>query len=532
METYDYIVVGGGSAGCTVTSRLVEAGKSVLLLESGPRDNHPYIHIPATFVRVHGTARTWMYKSAPEPQLRGREVFVPQGRTLGGSSSVNAMIYIRGQAEDYDDWRRAGCTGWGFADVLPFFRKSEGNERLSGPLHGTEGPLKVSDARHRHPLSAAFIKAAQEVGVPYNDDFNGAAQAGVGYFQTTTHRERRASSAATYLRAVLGNPRLKVVTNAHVLGIVLENGAAVGVRTRHDNGQETEARVREEVVLSAGALSTPKLLMLSGIGPAAHLSELGIPVVRDLAGVGENFQDHLAASVYGQTRENISLLGNDRGVRALRHGLAYLALRRGLLTSNVVESGGFVDTTGQGRWGRGRPDVQFHVVPNLVGDVDRLPPAGHGISINPCDLRPKSRGTVRLSSREPAEPIVLNARYLSAPEDMATLVRGVRLARKILRAPSLAQLVSHEILPAREDEVADEVIEDHVRTVAKTVYHPSGTCRMGNDDLAVVDPSLRVRGVPRLRIADISIMPSIVSGNTNAPAIMIGERCADFILRD
>ncbi|HSI40722.1 MAG TPA: GMC family oxidoreductase N-terminal domain-containing protein [Xanthobacteraceae bacterium] len=524
-EVYDYIVVGGGSAGCAVTCRLIEAGKSVLLLEAGPKDNHPYIHIPATFIRVHGSARTWMYKSAPEPELNGREVYVPQGRTLGGGSSVNAMIYIRGQAEDYDDWRRAGCTGWGFDDVLPFFRRSEGNERLAGPLHGTDGPLKVSDGRHRHPLSAAFVKAAQEAGIPYNDDFNGAAQAGVGYFQTTTFAERRASSAATYLRSVRGNPRLTVVTNAHVLGLILENGAAVGVRTRHDNGQETQARVREEVILSAGALSTPKILMLSGIGPAAHLSELGIPVVRDLAGVGENFQDHLAASVYGQTRENISLLGNDKGLKALRHGLAYLAFRRGLLTSNVVESGGFVDTAGQGR-----PDIQFHVVPNLVGDVDRLAPAGHGISINPCDLRPKSRGTVRLGGRAPEAPIVLNARYLSAPEDLATLVRGVRLARRILRAPSLARLVSHEILPSREDEAPDHVIEDHVRTVAKTVYHPSGTCRMGTDELAVVDPALRVRGVPRLRVADISIMPSIVSGNTNAPAIMIGERCADFVL--
>jgi len=526
METYDYIVVGGGSAGCTVTSRLVEAGKSVLLLESGPKDNHPYIHIPATFIKVHGTARTWLYRTAPEPQLNGRQVYVPQGRTLGGGSSVNAMIYIRGQAQDYDDWRAAGCTGWGYEDVLPFFRKAEGNERLSGPLHGTDGPLKVSDARHRHPLSAAFLRAAQEVGLPYNDDFNGASQEGVGYFQTTTFAERRASSAATYLRAVRGNKLLKVVTNAHVLGLVLENGAAVGVRTRHDNGQEIETRVREEVILSAGALSTPKILMLSGIGRAEHLTEFGIPVRCDLRGVGENFQDHLSASVYGQTREEISLLGNDKGLKALRHGLSYIAFRHGLLTSNVVESGGFVDTAGTGR-----PDVQFHVVPNLVGDVDRLPPGGHGISINPCDLRPKSRGTVRLGGKDAGDPAVLNGNYLSATEDMATLVRGVRLARRILRAPSLAKLLSHEIAPAREEDVPDSIVEDHIRTVAKTVYHPAGTARMGTDELAVVDPTLRVRGVPRLRVADISVVPSIVSGNTNAPAIMIGERCADFILR-
>jgi choline dehydrogenase len=525
VETFDYIVVGAGSAGCAVACRLVQAGKSVLVIESGPKDDHPFVHVPATFIKLFGTERMWQYKTEPETFVGGREMYVPQGRTLGGGSSVNAMIYIRGQPQDYDDWREAGCPGWGWEDVLPVFRRSEGNQRLSGELHGSDGPLKVSDARYRHALSVAFVAAAQEIGLPYNDDFNGRRQAGVGFYQTTTFSGRRGSTVATYLRSVRGSRRLQVMTDAHVLTVVIKDGAATGVRVRRANGQVQEYTSAGEVIVSAGALSTPKVLMLSGIGPAGHLADLGIPAARDLPGVGRNFQDHLTASVYGRTRERISLLGADRGLAAARHGLQYLAFRGGLLTSNVIESGGFVDTTGGNR-----PDVQIHVTPTLVGDVDRPPPEGHGITINPCYLRPRSRGTVTLRSGDPMDPIVLNAQFLSAPEDLATLVRGVKLARRILRAPSLAKLIERELLPSAADEVADAVLEEHIRTVTKTVFHPAGTCRMGTDDGAVVDPELRVRGVGRLRVADGSIMPLLVSGNTNAPCIMIGERCADFVL--
>lgn len=526
MDTHDFIVIGAGSAGCALAARLVQAGKRVLLLEAGPADNHPYIHIPGTFVRVHGTCRTWMYKTEAEPFVNGRQVYIPQGRTLGGGSSVNAMIYIRGQAEDYEQWRDAGCPGWGWQDVLPVFRRSEANARLGGELHGQGGPLKVSDPRHRHPLSEAFVSAAQQAGVPLSHDFNGPRQEGVGFYQTTTADGRRASSAATYLRAVRHSPLLKVLTGMHVTRLLLEGRRVVGVEARSQAGALQRFACNAEVILSAGAIASPKILLLSGIGPLQHLHDMGIPPVLDLDGVGRNFQDHLSASVYGQTREPISLLGHDKGLKALSHGWQYLARRQGLLASNVVESGGFVDTRGCGR-----PDVQYHVVPALVGDVDRLPPAGHGISVNPCALRPKSRGRLLLRSRDPFDPVSLRANYLSDPDDMLTLIAGVRLAQKIMRAPALARLLSGPLLLADRDDVPEQDYADYVRSVAKTVFHPAGTCKMGSDAQAVVAADLRVRGIDGLRVADASVMPSIVSGNTNAPSIMIGERCADFILQ-
>ncbi|MGO4004913.1 MULTISPECIES: GMC family oxidoreductase [Pseudomonas] len=525
METFDYIVIGAGSAGCALSARLAQAGKQVLLLEAGPADNHPYVHIPGTFIRVHGTRRTWMYRTEPEPHVNQREVFIPQGRTLGGGSSVNAMIYIRGQAEDYEEWKNAGCQGWGWSDVLPVFRRCEANARLGGQLHGQQGPLKVSDPRHKHFLSRAFVTAAVEAGVPATDDFNGARQEGAGFYQTTTADGRRASSAVSYLRPLRKNPNLKVMTGIHVSRLQFDGLRVVGVQAQDEAGRGLSFRARGEVIVSAGAIASPKLLMLSGIGPREHLQAMGIDVRVDAPEVGENFQDHLSASVYAQTRQPSSLLGHDRGLRAIGHGLKYLATRHGLLSSNVVESGAFVDATGCGR-----PDVQFHVVPALVGDIDRMPPAGHGISVNPCALRPRSRGRLRLKSADPLAQVALNANYLSDPEDMRTLVAGVKLARKILRAPALANVVERMLMLPESDDVPDTVFEDYVRTVAKTVFHPAGTCRMGSDAAAVVDPTLRVRGVQGLRVADASIMPTIVSGNTNAPCIMIGERCADFIL--
>ncbi len=526
MQGYDYIVIGGGSAGCVITQRLVAAGKGVLLLEAGKPDNHPFIHIPGTFVRVIGSHRTWMYRSEDEPGLKGRPMHVPQGRTLGGGSSVNAMIYIRGQHEDYDHWAEQGAEGWGWDDVLPVFRRAEANQRLAGPWHGTEGMLRVSDTRHRHPLSYAFIRAAQEAGVPYTDDFNGARQEGAGFFQTTTMEGRRGSTAATYLASVRGRPNLTIRTEATIEAITVENGAATGVRFRTPDGGTHQAAAREEVILCAGGIGSPKVLQLSGIGPAAHLAEHGIDLRRDLPGVGENYQDHISAPVYGQTREAVSLLGHDRGWRSIRHGLEYILTRSGLLSSNIVEAGAFVDTGGAGR-----PDVQIHLTPTLVGDVHRPAPPGHGITINPCILRPTSRGTVRLRSASVQDPVVLRTNALGTEEDIATLVRGVKLSRRILRAPSLARIIEREILPSAAEDVSDDVLADHARTVAKTVFHPVGTCRMGRDGMAVVDPQLRVHGVPRLRVADASVMPTLVSGNTNAAAVMIGERCADFLLR-
>lgn len=524
MKSYDYIIAGGGSSGCVLANRLVTAGKSVLLLEAGPADNTPYIHIPATFVKVLGTKRTFMYATEPEPGANNRVLVVPQGRTLGGGSSVNAMIYIRGQPQDYDTWRDLGCEGWGYEDVLPVFRRSEDNEVLADDYHGTGGLLKVSEARFRHPISRAFVKAAQQVGLAYSHDFNGARQDGVGFYQTTTSNARRGSTAATYLKAVRRSPLLDVSTESIATKIILGNGAAIGLAYRQRHGNMVEARAREEVILCAGALATPKILMLSGIGPGDMLSRHGIPVIRDLPGVGENFQDHIAVSVYGVTDRPISLKDQDKGLKAVTNALQYLFGRSGLLSSNVVESGGFIDTSGCGR-----PDVQIHTTPTLVGDATRGQMDGHGVSINPCILRPVSRGKVSLRSDRAEDAVHFVGNNLVAQEDVDTLVRGIKLSREILAAPAMKALGFREFAPGHEAS-SDTDLESHARANAKTVYHPAGTCKMGRDLLAVVDNRLRVQGVPRLRVADASIMPTLVSGNTNAPCIMIAERCADFLL--
>lgn len=519
-----YVIVGAGSAGCVLANRLVDAGKDVVLIEAGPKDNTPFVHMPGAFVRLIGTKRTYLYRATPDEATAGRVMFVPQGRMLGGSSSVNAMVYIRGQSEDYDEWKAGGCTGWGWDDVLPEFKKSEANEVLSEPYHGTDGPLSVSVANHRHPLSSAFVKAAQEAGISHNSDFNGKHQEGVGYYQTTTFSGKRGSTATKYLKPILGRKNLTVQTDACVTSLILEDGKAVGVNVSHKSG-DYQIRASEEVILTAGALSSPKLLMLSGIGPGSHLNDMGIAVHKDLHGVGQNFQDHLEVSAYGRAKNPISLMGQDRGLRALYHGLQYKLFGTGLLTSTVVESGAFVDTGTDGR-----PDIQFHVLPVLAGDVEREPLSGHGISLNPCYLRPKSRGQVKLAGPDASLPIDFQPGYLSHPDDIAGMMRGLKLARTILRQPSMKALISQELLPSADDTISDEALEEYIRAYAKTVYHPVGTCKMGTGDDAVVDLQLRVRGVKNLRICDASIMPKLISGNTNAPTIMIAERCAKFIL--
>ncbi|MGO4835023.1 GMC family oxidoreductase, partial [Rhizobiaceae sp. 2RAB30] len=379
MAEYDYIVVGGGSAGCVLAARLSEqSSNKVLLIESGGRDTDRYIHIPATFFKVleKGTD-VHPYASEPEPGLNGRPSIVPQGNVIGGGSSLNAMVYIRGQQADYDSWAQMGCRNWSFDKVLPVFRALEANQRLSNDYHGADGPLKVSDKRFGHPLSWAFIRAAQEVGLPYNEDFNGAAQAGVGFYQTTTFEGQRWSSARAFLRDAETRGNLHVMTDTRVARVLFEGRRAVGVELE-DGRPITSAR---EVALTAGALASPKILQLSGIGDAAHLKSHGIEVVANLPGVGENYQDHLECTVQGETKQPISILGEDKGLAAARHMLQYMTTRTGLLTSTVVECGGFADTAGTGQ-----PDVQFHVLPVLIGFVDRPPEPGHGISIGPCFL--------------------------------------------------------------------------------------------------------------------------------------------------
>jgi len=528
MKSPDYIVVGGGSSGCTITHRLVKAGFKVLLLEDGPKDDSIFVRMPAAFIRVIGTKRSVIYESEPQASANKRKTYVPQGRMLGGGSSLNAMLYIRGQKEDYNEWEKNGCDGWGWDKVLPAFKRSENHMRLSEPYHGNSGPLKVSDTRFRHPLSLAFVKAAQQTGIPYNDDFNSDTQLGTGFFHTTTFNGQRGSTSATYLNEVKNSGNLEIMTGCYVNKIIFdENKCATGVEVKTKEGKTEVLTTNKEVILCAGTLSTPKILMLSGIGPKQHLEEHNIPTVYDSSEVGNNYQDHLEVSVYGRTKGPISILGNDKGLSALKHGIQWTLFKTGLLTSNVVESGAFLDTTGSGR-----ADVQFHVLPTLVGDVDREPIEGHGISINPSFLRPKSRGFARLRSNNPADPMMFESGALSHQDDVDTLIRGVKVAREIIRAPALNNIIEKELRPSEDVDISDEAIEAHIRSHAKTVYHPVGTCRMGSDDKAVVDPRLQVKGVSGLRICDASIMPTIVSGNTNAPTIMIAERCAEFILKN
>jgi choline dehydrogenase len=525
MGNYDYIVAGGGSSGCVLAARLSENPKTrVLLIESGKSDTDKFIHIPATFFKVLDKGEAvHAYVSEPEAGLSGRPSIVPQGNVIGGGSSVNAMIYIRGQRQDYDTWAQMGCRNWSYEKVLPVFTSLEGNQRLAGEYHGGDGSLKVSDRRFGHPLSWAFIRAAQEAGLPYNEDFNGKNQEGVGFYQSTTNNGRRWSAAQAFLRDAEKRSNLTIMTGTRVHKVVFQGKKATGVLL--ENGQTILAD--REIILTAGAIATPKILQLSGIGDAAHLRSHGIDVLADLPGVGENFQDHLEATVQAEVKDPISMYGEDRGLKAVGHMLQYLLTRTGLLTSNVVESGGFVDTAGTGQ-----PDIQFHVLPSFAGFAEREAEPGHGISIGPCFLRPQSRGTVKLRSSDPRDPALFNANALSAPADLETLVRGVELAIKITEQPALAKLIKRRVLPKPGVERDPEALRAYIRSVSKTVFHPSGTAKMGQSDdrMAVVGEDLRVFGVEGLRVADASIMPTLVSGNTNAPSIMIGERAARFVL--
>jgi choline dehydrogenase len=524
MQEFDYIVAGGGSAGCVLASRLTEdSNVCVLMIESGHRDDDRHIHIPATFFKVIEKGRDALfYASEPEKGLNGRPSIVPQGHTLGGGSSINAMVYIRGSRQDYDTWAQMGCRNWSYDKVLPVFRDVENNQRLSGEFHGAAGELTISDRPFGHPLSWAFVRAAQEVGLPYNEDFNGAKQEGVGFYQTTTGGGRRHSAAGAFLRKAESRANLTVRTRTRVHKVEFEGRRAIGVML--EDGSVIKAR--REVILTAGALATPKILQLSGIGPASHLRQHGVDVLFDLPGVGENYQDHLEATVQCEVKDPISIFGEDKGLRAARHMLQYMLTKTGLLTSTVVESGGFADTAG-----RGEPDVQFHVLPTFIGFADRLAEPGHGISIGPCVLRPQSRGSVRLRSKNPRDSALFVANSLAIQQDVDTLVRGVELSIRISEAPSLARLVKRRVLPAPGVEKDQEALRDYVRSVSKTVFHPSGTAKMGapDDSMAVVSEDLKVRGVEGLRVADASIMPRLISGNTNAPAIMIGERASRFI---
>lgn len=526
-QVHDYIIVGGGSAGCVIAARLVQAGRRVLMLEAGGSDDHMLIRMPAGVARII-PQKTWAYMTEPEAPTLNRPMIVAQGKVLGGSSSVNGMIYMRGHREDYDAWvNEHGCTGWGHADLLPYFCKAEANESLTTPLHGNDGPLPVSEARYRHPLSMAFVRAGQELGLAYRTDFNGESQQGVGFYQTTTRRGERASASRTYLQSVRNSGNFTLMLDVLVERILIHDGQATGVRVRSKDGSVREMQAAREVIVCAGALGSPRLLMLSGIGPGEHLQALGITVHRN-APVGRHFKDHLHMSINAQTHAPITFHDQDKGLAGLCNGIQWLAFRTGPATSNVLEGGAFFDTSDEGR-----PDAQIHFLPILDtwDDPDGVGRGRtHGITLKVGHLRPRSEGEVTLRSTDPAELPRIRAGFLSHAEDLPAQMRALRWAMKFLQTRAFAPFLS-EVFSPDPARIGDDVfLENFVRGGVKTTYHPIGTCRMGPEGRAVVDTDLRVHGIGRLRVADASIFPDLPSGNTNAPVIAVAEKAADIIL--
>ncbi len=522
---FDYVIVGAGSAGCAIANRLsADPTVRVCLLESGGRDKDPLIHAPIGFAFYPDWSPiNWRFDTVPQKHLNNRVCYQPRGRVLGGSSSINAMIYIRGTKADYDRWAAHGAHGWGWDDVLPYFKRAEGNTRGADEYHNDQGPLTVSDLRYNNPLCGAFLESAKELQLPSNHDFNGAKQEGVGYYQVTQRDGRRCSAAVAYLEPAKPRANLSIITDAHAERVVFEGTRAKGVDFRQGKTGKTVA-ARCEVILSSGAFQSPQLLMLSGIGPGAHLREMGVEVIAERNAVGENLQDHLDwTALYRSPSPDSVGMTWSMAARFFSSLSAYRNRGEGPYTSNLAECGGFLKTDPS----EAEPDVQLHFVPGLVDDHGRKKHGGGGVSCHVCVLRPKSRGDVRLSSGDPMAPPAINPNFLSDEDDLHRLVRGARIVERIFASPKF-DAIKGKALYLQEGASDEELIAD-IRARSDTIYHPVGTCRMGADADAVVDPQLRVNGVENLRVADASVMPFLVSGNTNAPSIMIGEKAADLL---
>ena len=534
-EAFDYIVVGAGSAGCVLAARLSEdPATRVLLLEAGPPDRSLWIHLPIGYGKtMWSDTYNWRFQTDPDPNMNGRRIYWPRGKTLGGSSSINGLIYIRGQREDYDHWAALGNAGWGYDDVLPYFIKSEGNQRGAIPFHGGSGPLKVSDIGAKHELIEAFIDGAQQTGVPRTDDFNGATQEGAGYYQLNTHRGWRVSTAKAYLAPARQRPNLHIETDAFAAGVIMAGTRAVGVRYRQ-GGEMKSARCTAEVLLSAGSIQSPQLLQLSGIGPRTLLQVRGVPVVVDAPDVGENLQDHLQNRLTFECTRPITT--NDQlnsWFGQVKLGLQWLLFRSGPLAVGINQGGCFMRALrdGHGQPVAATPDIQFHVA-TLSADMagGKVHPYS-GFTMSVCQLRPQSRGHIRIRSTDPFEPPEMQPNYLATELDRRTAVAGMKAARAIAASAAMRPYVKREVKPGPEAGSDAELLE-FCRNHGATIFHPTGTCRMGIDARAVVDPRLRVNGTTCLRVIDCSVMPTLVSGNTNAPAVMLAEKAADMIRAD
>lgn len=527
--THDFIVVGAGTAGCALAARLSEDGRhSVLLLEAGPKDDYPWIHIPIGYGKtMFHPVYNWRFETEPDPGMNGRRIYWPRGRCLGGSSSINGLIYIRGQHEDYDHWAALGNEGWAWSDVLPYFRKLEANSRGASDLHGADGPISCSDIPGRHELIEAIIEGAGSLGVPRNDDFNGARQEGVGYYQLFTRKGWRSSTAVAYLKPARGRANLRVETDAHATRILFEGTRATGVAYRKQ-GRDLVAKAAREVIVAAGAIQSPQLLQLSGVGPAELLRRHGIGVVADLPGVGENLQDHLQLRLVYKCTKPITT--NDDLAswwRSAKIGLQWLLFRAGPLAIGINQGGLFTRVMP----GATRPDIQFHIATLSADLAGAKPHPFSGFTLSVCQLRPGSRGHVRIKSADPFAAPAMVPNYLSAEEDRLCAVESVKFARRLAASPAVVPYIREEYKPG-PGVASDAEILDWCRGNGATIFHPSGTCRMGSDPAAVVDSRLRVAGVSGLRVVDCSVMPTLVSGNTNAPVAMIAERASDLILDD